>query len=68
VVIVDDHSSAIEIAVHPASPFEPPVGEATPFQCANQFSDWCIAKLVENVRRNHRVMVTTGVSTTLTPS
>jgi hypothetical protein len=62
------HSPAIGMAIHPAGSSEPPIDEAILFECPNQFSDWCIAKLLEHVRRDHRVIVTTGASTTLTPS
>ena len=67
VVVMDNHSAAIGMAIYPAGSSEPPVDEAILFSRANQFSDWCIAELLEQVRRDHRVMVTTGASTAFTP-
>jgi hypothetical protein len=65
---MNNHSSAVGMPIYPAGSSESPVNEAVSLPRTNEFSHWCVAKLLQKMRRDHRVIVTTGASITLTPS
>ncbi len=48
-VIMDDDTAAIRVAINPLTPFAPFVYKAVPFKCSNEFSDRGILKF-----GNHR--------------
>ena len=62
-VIVDDNTASIRVAVDSLTPFTPLVLKAIPFKCSNELSDRGILEF-----GNHRETATAGSSITVSLS